>query len=129
MNNRIKELRKHLNMNQTEFGSRIGVKQGTIAGYENGLRTPLDTVVSSICKEFGVSEKWLRTGEGEMMRAVSREEELASMMGKLLHCDPSFKHRLISVLLRMDESEWNMLERKAQELLEEMKKADSFESD
>lgn len=129
MNNRIKELRKHLNMNQEEFGLKIGVGRSTIAGYETGARTPIDAIIASICKEFGVSEKWLRTGEGEMMRAVSREEELASMMGKLLHCDPSFKHRLISVLLRMDESEWNMLERKAQELLEEMKKADSFESD
>lgn len=124
MNNRIKELRKHLNMNQTEFGARIGVKQGTIAGYENGLRTPLDTVVTSICKEFGVSEWWLRNGEGDMMKPVTREEELATLMGKLLNCEPSFKHRLIAVLLRMDPSEWEMLERKAQELFEEMKKAD-----
>lgn len=124
MNERIKELRKHLNMNQTEFGSRIGVKQTTIAGYENGLRTPSDLAVSSICKEFGVNEIWLRTGEGDMMRAMSREEELSVMMGKLLTCEPSFKHRLISVLLRMDEGEWEMLERKANELLEEIKKAD-----
>ena len=129
MNNRIKELRKHLNMNQEEFGARIGVKRSTITNYETGDRIPLDTVVSSICKEFGVSEAWLRNGEGKMMRELSREQELSSMMSKLLNCDPSFKHRLISVLLRMDEAEWEMLERKANELLEEIKKADSFESD
>ena len=123
MNERIKELRKYLNMNQTKFGSRIGVKQTTIAGYENGLRTPSDLAVSSICKEFGVNELWLRTGEGDMMRAMSREEELASLFSKLLTCEPGFKHRLISVLLRMDESEWEMLERKADELLAEIKKA------
>lgn len=124
MNERIKELRKYLNMNQEEFGARIGVKRSTITNYETGDRVPLDTVVSSICKEFGVSEVWLRTGEGDMMRAMSREEELSAMMGKLLTCEPSFKHRLISVLLRMDEGEWEMLERKANELLEEIKKAD-----
>lgn len=129
MNNRIKELRKHLNMNQELLGKRLGVTGAAISRIESGDRQPSEQVILSICREFGVNEVWLRTGEGEMMRAVSREEELAAMMGKLLHCDPSFKHRLISVLLRMDESEWNMLERKAQELLEEMKKADSFESD
>lgn len=124
MNNRIKELRKHLNMNQEEFGARIGVKRSTITNYETGDRVPLDTVVSSICKEFGVNENWLRNGEGEMFRSMSREDELYALFGKFMKSDPSFKHRLISVLLRMDESEWEMLEQKAQELLEETKKAD-----
>ena len=50
MNNRIKELRKSLGLNQTEFGERIGVKQGSIASYESGARTPLDTVINSICR-------------------------------------------------------------------------------
>ena len=124
MNNRIKELRKHLNMNQTDFGAKIGVKQGTIAGYENGMRVPLDTVISSICREFNVNECWLRNGEGEMFVTLSREEELADMMSKLLTCEPSFRHRLVSVLRRMSDDEWEMLERKALELLEELKKAD-----
>lgn len=124
MNIRIKELRKRLDMNQTEFGNKLGVKQTTIAGYESGARAPLDTVVSSICREFNVNEVWLRTGEGEMFRDTSREEELAALMGEFLSSPPSFKHRLVSVLLRMDESEWEVLERKANELLEEMKKAD-----
>lgn len=124
MNNRIKELRKHLNMNQEEFGARISVSRSAVAGYETGIRVPLDAVIASICKEFSVNENWLRNGEGEMFRSMSREEELASMMSKLLSCEPGFKHRLISVLLRMNESEWEMLEQKAQELLEETKKAD-----
>ena len=124
MNNRIKELRKHLNMNQTDFGAKIGVRQTTVAGYENGMRVPLDTVISSICREFGVNECWLRNGEGEMFVTLTREEELADMMSKLLTCEPSFRHRLVSVLLRMSDDEWEMLERKALELLEEIKKAD-----
>ena len=65
MKDRIKAVRKELALNQTDFGSRIGVKQGTVAAYENGSRIPLDSVIVSICREFGVSEHWLRTGEGE----------------------------------------------------------------
>lgn len=64
MENRIRELRKKLGMNQTEFGARIGLKQTTIAGYENGSRNPLDSIIISICREFNVNENWLRTGEG-----------------------------------------------------------------
>lgn len=124
MNTRIRILREHLNMNQEDFGAKIGVRRSTITNYETGARIPLDTVVSSICREFNVNEVWLRTGEGEMFRDTSREEELAALMGEFLSSPPSFKHRLVSVLLRMDESEWEVLERKANELLEEMKKAD-----
>lgn len=36
MNERIKLLRKALELNQTDFGARIGVKQGTVAAYESG---------------------------------------------------------------------------------------------
>ena len=48
MNERIKLLRKALELNQTDFGARIGVKQGTVAAYESGARVPLDSVVVSI---------------------------------------------------------------------------------
>lgn len=47
MNERIKELRKALDLNQTEFGNRIGIKQGTVTGYETGNRTPTDAVILS----------------------------------------------------------------------------------
>ena len=66
MNERIKQVRKTLKLNQAEFGKRIGLKQSTITAYECGNRTPLNTVVTAICKTFGVDETWLRTGEGEM---------------------------------------------------------------
>lgn len=75
MNERIKELRKALGLNQTEFGERIGIKQGSVAGYESGIRTPLDSVILSMCREFNVNEEWLRTGEGEMFRPISQEDE------------------------------------------------------
>ena len=55
MNERIRLLRKELGLNQSDFGNKIGVKQGTVAGYESGARTPLDAVVSSICREFDLS--------------------------------------------------------------------------
>lgn len=63
---RIKTLRKALGLSQTDFAARIGTVQNTITGYETGRREPSNQVLTLICREFRVSEDWLRTGEGEM---------------------------------------------------------------
>lgn len=127
MNGRIKELRKAMKLTQIEFGSRIGVKGNTVTGYENGLRSPSDAVIMSICKEFNVNEKWLRTGEGEMFNKMSRDEEVAKFFGEMLMPagdDDSFKRRFISAVARLNPEQWKMLEEVATALTEGMKKAD-----
>lgn len=124
MKNRIKELRKVLNLNQTEFGSKIGVKQGSVAGYESGARIPIDAVITSICREFGVNEQWLRTGEGEMFHPRTRNDEIAAFIGGILSGDPrdEFKRRLISALSRLDVGAWEVLEQLANSMAAENKK-------
>lgn len=111
VNERIRELRKILDLNQTEFGTRIGIKQGSIAAYESGARTPMDTVILSICREFNVNETWLRTGEGEMFAPMSRSETIAQFAGELMRDeDESFRRQLIEALAQLDEKEWEVLE-------------------
>ena len=66
VNERLKKLRKALDLTQQEFADRIGSKRNTVAKYETDVNTPSAAVVSLICREFNVSEKWLRTGEGDM---------------------------------------------------------------
>lgn len=87
MKDRIRQLRKELGLNQTEFGERIGVKQTTIAGYETGAKNPMESVVLSICREFNVNEDWLRTGEGEMFKERSPSEEIGYYVEDLLEYD------------------------------------------
>ena len=74
MQDRIKELRKELGLTQRQFGERVGVKQNTIANYEIGRNEPADAVIGLICREFNVSETWLRTGEGEMFLPAPEDE-------------------------------------------------------
>lgn len=66
MKDRIKKLRKSLDMTQQDFADRIGVKRNTIGQYEIGRNEPIETVINLICREFNVNEEWLRYGEGEM---------------------------------------------------------------
>ena len=66
LKDRIKKLRKVLDLTQQEFANRLGISRGNIATYETREGSPGSSVISLICREFNVSEKWLRTGEGEM---------------------------------------------------------------
>ena len=120
MKDRIKAVRKELALNQTDFGSRIGVKQGTVAAYENGSRIPLDSVIVSICREFGVSEHWLRTGDGEMFVRLSREEEITKFaMSIVRNPDSEFQRRFVSVLAQLTPEQWQLMEQMAHHLIDE----------
>ena len=74
--NQIKYLRTHLKMSQTEFAEKIGISQQTLSGIENNSRTLTDHTVITICSVFGVSEEWLRTGNGEMFPVHPEDDAL-----------------------------------------------------
>lgn len=86
MNERIKKLRKALDLTQKEFATRIGSTQNSLANYESGHRNPSSSVVNNICKEFNVNEEWLRDGMGEMFKASPCDalDELAKDHGLTL---------------------------------------------
>lgn len=86
------------------------MKGNTITNYETGLRTPTDAVLKSICREFNVNEDWLRTGEGEMFKPLSRSETIAKFAGELMKDeDDSFRRQLVEALAQLDEKEWEVL--------------------
>lgn len=134
MNNRIKEVRKSkgINLSQEAFGKRIGVTGVSICKIESGVRNPSDQSIRSICREFNVNEHWLRTGEGEMFREVSREDELAAFFGDLLSGEPDFRRRFISVLARFSPDDWKAMEllsAKLNELWDEVKAEENKKAD
>lgn len=81
MNERLKKLRKALDLTQQEFADRLGVKRNTIAQYEIGRNEPIDAVIVSICREFNVSRKWLCDGVGEMFAPDDDLNDLVSKYG------------------------------------------------
>lgn len=117
MNERLKRLRKTLDLTQQEFADRIGIKRNSFANYETGRNTPIDAIIISICKEFNVNEEWLRYGTGDMFLPVNRNAEIAKFTKMLLNEESdSFKNRFVSVLANLTVEEWEFLERKAREL-------------
>lgn len=122
MNERLKKLRKTLDLTQQEFADRIGIKRNSLANYETGRNTPIDAILISICREWNVNEEWLRTGNGEMFIELTRDEQIEHFVGNALKSeDDSFKKKFISMLAALDESDWEVLQ-KMVELLQENKK-------
>lgn len=146
-NERIKEIRAETNLTMEEFGKRIGVTRATISRIESGKITVTGQVHRSICREFGVNEDWLLTGEGEMFaNTVSHELDAAVSRYHLTQKDRiliekymelpqdirngilDYIERVAAALQRMDEQE--QIEREAQELAwqlrEEKEQADGL---
>lgn len=84
MKDRIKKIRKELDLTQQGFAEKIGTTANVLTNYETGRRNPSASVINNICKTFNVNEDWLRTGEGEMFVQRSEEEEIANLVYDLL---------------------------------------------
>lgn len=118
-NERIKDVRKALNLTQDKFGAKLGVGKTAISKIEKEERGVTEQLRLAVCREFRVSEDWLRTGKGDMFVEPAEDEEIARFMGDILTGEPDFRRRLISVLARMSPEEWMLLEAKIRELSED----------
>lgn len=75
MKDRLKQLRKILNLTQQELADKLNISRNNIASYETGKSNIGASVISLICKEFNVNEEWLRNGTGEMFIEISEDDE------------------------------------------------------
>ena len=81
---RVNEVRKRAQLTMDQFGERLGVTKTAISYVVNGKRSLKEQMLKSICREFDVNENWLRTGEGDMPRKLSEEEEIATLVSDVL---------------------------------------------
>lgn len=116
MKDRIKKIRKELDLTQQGFAEKIGTTANVLTNYETGRRNPSASVINNICKTFDVNETWLRTGEGEMLVQRTRNQVITDFLGDLIIEDATFKKRLIEALAELDERDWESLERLANKL-------------
>lgn len=112
---RIKMIRNHFKLSQSEFGERIGLSRGAVVNLEmNRLKNPGDQTLryKLICKEFGINEEWLRTGKGQMLSAKTEEEEFAIWAARHLKIDSdSFKRRFVRAMMNLSDDDWKVLEK------------------
>lgn len=110
MNERISAIIEASGIKKTVFADRLNVSQAFVSQLCSGVKQPSDRTIADICREFNVNENWLRTGEGEMFKPLSRSETIAKFAGELMKDeDDSFRRQLVEALAQLDEKEWEVL--------------------
>lgn len=64
VNERFKEVRKLLKLNQEKFAKEIGVSRAHVSNIENGNDNPSSALIKLICMKYNIDEKWLADGVG-----------------------------------------------------------------
>ncbi len=120
INDRIKVLRRQLNLTQTEFGQKIGLAPNTIANYEIGRRAVSEQTIKSICREFNVSYVWLVEGIEPMF---SETDNTTMLIDRILAGENETAKSVFKAFARLSESEWKIVERIIDNINEQKNKA------
>ena len=96
-NERVKEVRKTLNLTLEKFGARLGVTKQTVSRIENGVNNVTEQMTKAICREFNVDYAWLTTGEGEMF--VDSDEDFLARIDAIMLGEDDARKNLFKALL------------------------------
>lgn len=66
INQRLRQIRKHFNMQQSDFAKRLGLSQTGVSWLEREGNAVSEQTIRLLHLDFHVSEEWLRTGDGPM---------------------------------------------------------------
>ncbi|EHI98008.1 helix-turn-helix domain protein [Clostridium sp. DL-VIII] len=116
MNERLKAIRKELNLSQDSFAKQLGITGPGISKIESGSRNLTEQMIKSICREFNVNEKWLRTGEGDMFDNLSKAELVANIVGNALKTDDEFVQNIFIALGKMSPEQWDKVKKFVKDL-------------
>ena len=107
---RMRELRKAVGLSQTKFGEKVGVGLGVIRNLEDGLTSPSTAFLDLICRTYGCSIIWLETGEGEMFREMTMNEQIADFVGAALSDKgEAIQKKVLGILAAFGPEGWKAL--------------------
>lgn len=124
MNERLKQLRKALKLNQVDFGAKLSLTGSAISRYESGVNAMADNIVLLICREFDVNEEWLRYGTGSMFSQKNMDliEQLSDKYDLGL-----YGRQLLETYLKLSDSDKRAVERFVANLTANVEKAEKLE--
>ena len=106
---RVKEIRKSLDLTMEKFGERIGVSKASISNIENGNRNLTEQMTKSICREYGVDYMWLTTGNGEMF--VETDDDFMEKIDRIMMGENDARKNIFKALLYASDEDVEALAR------------------
>lgn len=92
-------------LTKTAFAERLNVSQPFISKLASGVSSPSDRTIADICREFGISEEWLRTGSGEPHIARDKDENFIRICEEINLSDDDLIKRIIRAYWMLEEEE------------------------
>lgn len=120
INKRFRELRKMCKKSQEEWADIMGLSRSGIADIEAGRRNVTEKHIKLLSIESidgkYINEDWLRTGDGDPFKKLTRSQVITDFAADLIKEDDSFKSRLIEALAKLGDDDWEALEKLALKL-------------
>ena len=105
INDRIAWCVKDSKLTKTAFSEKLNVSQAFISQLCSGAKMPSDRTIADICREFNISELWLRIGEGEPHIQRDEDEEFLEVMEQIHMSDDELIKRIIKAYWFMEDEE------------------------
>ena len=105
---RLKTIRKTMNLTQRQFAELIGVSRDVIASWEIGRVQPSEAILRLICRECAISYAWLKCGAGAM--AEAREEAETEKLMRIMEGDNTFMKAFLRGLVDLPKEAWEQME-------------------
>ena len=109
MKDRINYLIEKLDITKTKFAERLNISQAFVTQICSGAREPSDRTITDICREFGVNEVWLRTGEGEPFSETTRAEKIMRFAVQTNKGTDEFRKAFVAMLADLSDKGWEGL--------------------
>lgn len=98
---RVKKVRKARDLTLEKFGEQIGLRKNTMSAIETGRNALTEANLISICREFGVNEAWLRTGEGgdeNMFTKLNEDDRFSINLRKLSQTENQMAKNMLNAI-------------------------------
>ena len=109
---------------KSQAAAKLGVSAAYVSQICSGVRLPSDRTISDICREFGVDEVWLRTGEGEPFAEESRAEQIMRFATNTIKGSDEFRKAMVSMLAKLDADDWENLAKIYAKVAADIKKSE-----
>lgn len=106
---RVREVRKNLNLTLDKFGEKLGVTKTTVSRIENGINNLTEQMTKSICREFGVDYIWLTTGEGDMF--VDSDDDFIEKIDRIMAGENEARKNMIKAIANASDDDIQVLRR------------------
>lgn len=122
MKDRINFIIQKLDISKSKFAERLNVSQAFVSQMTSGAREPSDRTIQDICREFGVNEVWIRTGEGEPFKERTLEETIMRFAVQINKGSDDFRKAYVAMLANLSDEGWKGLQEQYAKLSEIYKK-------